>query len=200
MSESVGKLAAALVEFQKDLPSVNKGRKANVGSYSYSYADLADCSRVAMPLLSKHGLAFSACPQHTESGYELVGVLMHTSGESLSGALPILGRTAQEIGSSITYNRRYLLGSLTGLVTDDDDDGALANQAKPRSRGEDQTKRPADPLLAAKREVKAAWESAHSGAWSKPEMERAFEEWASLPIGDADAETLITYAKHLRGQ
>ena len=32
------------------------------------------------------------------------------------------------MGSSLTYGRRYLLGCLTGIVTDDDEDGQIATQ------------------------------------------------------------------------
>jgi hypothetical protein len=119
-------LAMALVAFQRDMPTVGKGKRAVVehkagGSHSYKYADLADFVEEAAPVLYAHGLSFSARPQRTDKGdYELVGMLRHVSGESDEGSLPLYGRTPQEIGSSITYGRRYLLGCLTGIVTDDD--------------------------------------------------------------------------------
>lgn len=122
-------LAKALVAFQKELPTVVKGRTANAGSYSYKYADLASVTAAVVPLLSKNGLAFTVTPRMTENGYEIVGVLLHTSGESLEGALPLYGRTPQEIGSALSYGRRYLMGVMTGCVTDDDDDGKAANKS-----------------------------------------------------------------------
>jgi hypothetical protein len=128
------KIAEALAAFQAEMPTVAKGNRAEVptksgGKYTYTYADLADVTEAAMPILSKHGMAFSSCPRATERGYELTGVLLHASGERLEGALPIAGNSPQEMGSSITYMRRYLLGCMTGLVTDDDDDGNLAQTA-----------------------------------------------------------------------
>lgn len=131
-------LAAALAAFQADMPTVHKGQTARIpgknGStgYSYKYADLADVAKAAHPVLARHGLSFIARPSHVEGvGFVLVGVLRHSSGdESDEGMLPIMGRTAQEIGSSLTYNRRYLLGCMTGIVTDEDDDGAAANNAR----------------------------------------------------------------------
>lgn len=130
-------LAAALVAFQSAMPTVKKSQKANVptksgGSYSYTYAGLADVMREAMPLLTQHGLAFTALPRQSERGYELVGTLLHASGERVEGALPLNGNTPQELGSSLTYMRRYLFGCLTGLVTDDDDDGQTATKAARR--------------------------------------------------------------------
>lgn len=144
------KIAAALAAFQAEVPVVRKSQTAEVptkagGRYSYTFANLANVGAAAYPLLTKHGLAFSACPERHDHGYELVGWLLHTSGESLRGALPIQGNTAQEIGSSITYGRRYLLGSMTGIVTDDDDDGALASRAKPAAA---KAQRPAEQQTA----------------------------------------------------
>lgn len=130
-------LAAALAAFQADMPTVHKGKTAKIpgrdgrSGYSYDYADLADVAKAAHPVLARHGLSFAARPTHLDGlGFVLVGVLRHSSGESDEGVLPIQGRTAQEIGSSLTYNRRYLLGCMTGIVTDEDDDGAAANGAR----------------------------------------------------------------------
>jgi hypothetical protein len=133
-----GSVEAALIAFQAEMPVVGKNQTATVpmkqgGSYSYTYADLADVTAAATPLLTRHGLAFSCCPRATERGYELVGVLLHVSGTRIEGALPLHGNTAQDIGSSLTYMRRYLLGCMTGIVTDNDDDGQLSQGAQ-RSR------------------------------------------------------------------
>lgn len=121
-------LASALAAFQGDMPTVSKSSRADVGQYSYTYANLASISSVALPILSKHGLAFTCRPQHTEHGLVLEGRLLHESGEFADGELPLNGRSPQELGSSITYMRRYLFGCLTGIVTDDDDDGAAAQR------------------------------------------------------------------------
>lgn len=133
-------LAAALAAFQSDMPTVHKGKTATVptkggGSYRYTYADLADVAQAAHPILARHGLAFTATPKRTTQGdYELQGRLIHTSGQRVKGSLPLFGRTAQELGSSITYARRYLLGCLTGIVTDDDEDGNVAQGASRTTR------------------------------------------------------------------
>jgi 3-keto-L-gulonate-6-phosphate decarboxylase len=101
------------------MPTVTKGKKASVptktgGSYSYTYADLADVTAAGIPVLGKHGLSFTSRPRRCDGGdYELEGVLMHTSGETSTGSLPLHGRTPQELGSALTYARRYLFGCLT---------------------------------------------------------------------------------------
>lgn len=138
MSKTRGEIAKALASFQADMPTIPKKQTAKVptkdgGSYSYTYANLADVCEAAMPLLVKHGLSFSACPRSGDHGYEVIGILLHESGEYLEGALPLHGNQAQQLGSSLTYARRYLLGAMTGIVTDDDDDGALAQQTTQRT-------------------------------------------------------------------
>lgn len=129
-------LAAALAKFQAEMPIVPKKQTARIPGkdgkqgYTYTYAGLADVTEAALPILTKHGLAFVALPTATDRGFILTGVLLHESGERLEGSLPIAGSRPQDIGSSITYGRRYLFGCMTGLVTDDDDDGQLAQRAE----------------------------------------------------------------------
>lgn len=133
MTDFGSNIAAALVALQREAPKVHKGKTAHVptkggGSYSYSYADLADVADAAKPLLAKHGLAFVCHPRATDRGYELAGSLVHESGESVTGALELRGGNAQALGSDLTYFRRYLLGCLTGIITDEDDDGAAGSR------------------------------------------------------------------------
>ena len=151
-------LAAALVAFMHEKPLVAKTQTATIpgrdgrSGYSYKYADLADVDDAATPVLAKHGLAFVTVPRRTDSGaYELVGTLIHgPTGEKLEGPLPLQGRTAQELGSSLTYMRRYLMAAMTGIVTDEDDDGsraeaARAYQARPETPPEEQPRESRSP-------------------------------------------------------
>lgn len=122
-------LAAALAAFQAELPTIGKGNTASVksdkGSYSYKYADLADVSGKVLPLLAKHGLSFSTKPTLDESGrFVLEYTLRHSSGESDRGSYPLSTGTPQQVGSAITYARRYVLCAITGVAPDQDDDGA----------------------------------------------------------------------------
>lgn len=140
MARELAELAAALAAFQAEVPVIPKKQTAKVESergkgYTYTYADLASIAPVVMPLLAKHGLAFTALPTSGKGdGPRLVGMLLHSSGQYVTGELPITGRGPQEIGSSLTYGRRYLLGCLTGVVTDDDDDDGRLAQRGSRTR------------------------------------------------------------------
>lgn len=135
MTESL--LAKALAALQTDLPELRKGETAEVltksgGKYSYSYADLADCSKVIMPKLGAVGLSFSSKPTIVDGQFVLVYTLRHSAGEADQGIYPLPDPTRhspQEIGSAITYGRRYSLCAITGLAPGgDDDDGAAASK------------------------------------------------------------------------
>ena len=178
MTEHRG-IAAALSAFQGAVTAVAKGNTADTGTYKYRYADLAAITQVAYPLLAAHGLSFTCLPRSAERGYEMVGKLLHSSGEELEACLPLFGTNAQQLGSSITYARRYLLGAMTGIVTDEDDDGQQAQQA-PRARRDErrEEKREPSPLFAIKKRAVAAASRANPdlpedqvGAWVKAAME-----------------------------
>jgi hypothetical protein len=198
-------LAAALAAFQAEMPKVRKGRRAEVptnagGSYSYTYADLASVSAAALPLLSKHGLAFTTLPQQTPTGLVLVGRLLHTSGESIEGALPLVGGRPQELGSSITYMRRYLLGCLTGIVTEDDDDGGKAQKAgrtrreRPTAPPEDEWTGPNPAAMTHEQIVGAVVERARAelATWMQAEgldLQEAVDRWGREHDGEHIAHT-----------
>jgi hypothetical protein len=121
--------AAALAAFQAAMPPVPKTKRASMANYTYSYAGLAEIVTLAAPIMAQHGLAFTCAPSIVDQDrLILVGTLMHINGEERCAALPITGTTPQQVGSAITYARRYLLGCLTGIVTEDDDDGQMASK------------------------------------------------------------------------
>jgi hypothetical protein len=150
----VSGLAEALVEVQKNLPHVHKGRTANVrtkdgGSYSYSYADLGDIAEQLLPVLTANGLAFAACPTVADGEFVLAYALVHESGEKLEGRYPLpKGGTPQQQGSAITYARRYALCAVTGLVADDDDDAQSAEKPAPSGERAERPSKPSEPAQA----------------------------------------------------
>lgn len=123
-------LIEALLEVQKDLPKIVKGNKVNAGAMKYAYADLTDVTEALMPVLTAHGLVFMAMPTVTELGHVLHYRLAHESGQSVDGFYPLpVNVRSQELGSAITYARRYALCAVTGVApVGDDDDGAKAQK------------------------------------------------------------------------
>jgi len=134
-------LAAALSAFQAEMPRVVKANRADIvpregRAYSYDYADLGAMTETVLPLLSKHGLAWLAKPTWLRLGesisFVLVYKLMHKSGEQEVGIWPLPDPSRarpQDLGSAITYARRYSFQALTGVAPAEDDDGAAAQNA-----------------------------------------------------------------------
>lgn len=125
-------LAESLVALQADMPHVGSSREADTGTYRYRYAGLHDVAEALYPALVRVGLAFTATPTLTDGRFVLDYRLHHWSGEWIGGQYPLADptrATGQQIGSSITYARRYALSAVTGLVIDPDDDGAQAPEA-----------------------------------------------------------------------
>lgn len=147
-SQTIQKLAAALVKATTELKTIAKDSTGNIptkggGSYSYTYAALPAVTEAVRPVLAKHGIAVvqGTAPEPLMTTEGLVGALdiettlLHESGEWIrtSAIIPVSQATAQGAGSAITYGRRYGLLAAVGLATDDDDDGAAASQPRASS-------------------------------------------------------------------
>ena len=125
-------LSKALAAVQANLPSITKGETAEVKhkdtgklQYTYAYADLADVSDAILPLLGKHGLAFTAWPTLDDGKFVLAYALVHESGEERGGVYPLpASGTPQQVGSAITYARRYCLCAVTGVAPGGEDNDA----------------------------------------------------------------------------
>jgi len=136
MSATIHKLAAALVKVQRQLPPVPKSKTVEIatpsgGKESYSYAPLDAVWECCRQLLTENGLAIAQISFEADGYPHLETILMHTSGQWLSSTLPLVAtRDPQQLGSALTYMRRYALTSLVGIVADEDDDGRASKPRK----------------------------------------------------------------------
>lgn len=168
MTNPTDSLAAALAEFQRDLPELKKTNLAEVDtkdpskSYSYTYADLATASKTILPRLGAVGLSFT-CGLDADDGGKMAmrWELLHISGEQRTGRFPFsFDGGPRGLGGVITYFRRYLLLMVTGVAAEDDDDAAAAQselESKPRTvqRQERTAARTADRPATARRAERA---------------------------------------------
>ena len=208
--EGVGRLAAALAAVQLELPPIRKAETGQVSgttkdgrqySYEYSYADLAAVSAAIMPLLGKNGLAFTSWPTATPRGLALRYFLLHESGERLEGEYPLpSGGTAQQLGSAITYARRYCLCAVTGVAPDDDDDAAAASGAKAERRAEEQAAQQQEldrELQHAVDSVRGAWAQQY-GEFDQDQAAELFKTWSrGGSLKNAPAGQLRAFAGYL---
>jgi hypothetical protein len=140
-SETTSAVFDAIVKAQALIPSVKKDKRANAGSYSYSYASLDTVIGHASGPLAENGLAVV---QEAVSENGQVGVntrIVHRSGEWIEYGPVFLpgGKDAQSYGSAITYARRYALSAALGIASDEDDDGKGASKknSKPAKTWDD---------------------------------------------------------------
>jgi hypothetical protein len=139
MSQSIAHIAGALSKFQGEVVSPTKTKTAIIPSkdpkkqgYKYKYADLGDIIDTIREPLKKHGLSYIQNPVRNDKG-DLEGVytmLLHESGEyMIFDPVPIragANATPQQVGSALTYARRYSLTLALGIAADEDDDAASA--------------------------------------------------------------------------
>lgn len=143
-SDSIAKIASALVKAQGELNAVPKD--GNNPHFRSKYATLHGIVESTRDTLRKHGLAVVQTFAQTDGTYiDLTTTLLHESGEWMSGILTMRPSKAdpQGLGSAATYARRYALSAILGIVTDDDDDGNAAS-APSGDRGLQGKSAPAD--------------------------------------------------------
>lgn len=122
MSESINELATALSQFQGSVQQPSFNKSVNYGNTKFRYADLAECQRVTRKPLADAGLAVT---QTIENGM-LVTRLLHKSGQYITSQLPMsIPNKMQELGSMLTYMKRYTYCAILGIAADDDDDANI---------------------------------------------------------------------------
>lgn len=125
-SEQIDLLVAALVKAQATMkPAVMN--KVNP-HFKSKYADLAAVIELVRKPLTDNGLAFTQTTYYdAQEGMRLETTLLHTSGQWLRSDYPLpVNATPQQMGSALTYARRYSLSAITGTAADEDDDGDKA--------------------------------------------------------------------------
>ena len=144
-SENITELIKALGKVQ---PLLNPAVKDKTNPFLKSkYADLSSVWESCRGLLSSNGLVVTQVGGMDTAGNYLETVLMHESGQWISGRYPlkpVKTDDPQALGSAMTYARRYNLAAILGIVTEDDDaEGAMGRQSDTKQKTE--TKTPAKP-------------------------------------------------------
>ena len=92
----------------------------------FMYASLSNCLKIVKEELSKHNFALSQAIVRDEGRALLKTRLLHKSGKWYTdGGVPLIAKNTNDphqLGSSITYAKRYGLLALLGLDGDDDND------------------------------------------------------------------------------
>jgi len=114
----MSELTKALIGFHQAVDKIDKNARANYGKF----ADLANVLSTVTPPMHANDLAIT----QTFDGQSLITTLHHTSGETISSSCQLMicdGRNqTQEWGKAVTYQRRYAICSILGIVADMDTD------------------------------------------------------------------------------
>jgi hypothetical protein len=133
-TENTNELAAALAKAQGAMEAA-KFDKQNP-HFKNKYASLAAVIEAIRKPLSDNGLSYTQTTEIRENGFVLLTTLRHASGQWIASEYPLPvakgakddGIKPQEMGSALSYARRYSLSALVCISSEEDDDAEGARK------------------------------------------------------------------------
>jgi len=147
--------ASAMARVGGAIKNPGKNRDVTVtmksgGAYSYSYTTLDEILDAVRQPMADNGLSVRWAPR-VEAGngkWTLDSYMSHSGGHTERITMPIIGQPGdmQNLGSFLSYCRRYTMGMWFPIASDEDDDGSKASgkdaQITPRRPASDPRERP----------------------------------------------------------
>jgi hypothetical protein len=133
-SEQINEISAALAKAQGEIS--NPAKEAQNPHFRSHYADLSSGINAVRASLSSNGISFIQATR-LEGDVLIVDTrLSHASGQWIESEFPACRFPAkpQEVGSALTYARRYALFALVGIAGEDDDGNAANATETPAQR------------------------------------------------------------------
>jgi hypothetical protein len=98
--------------------------------FKTKYADMNAVLEAVRKPLAEQGLAITQTTEVRDGTFCLVTRLGHSSGQWLAGEFPLPppGKS-HEIGSAMTYAKRYSLSAIAGVSADEDEDGQASQDS-----------------------------------------------------------------------
>lgn len=128
-------LSKKFMQVLNEVPNFSTDETANAGSRTYKYLNLATLLKNIKPIFEKHGIAFSqkVSFDRTGDGRQTLGtvetIIFDENEQQTVCEYPFfVTGDPQQVGSAITYARRYSLTTVLGIFPDKDDDGGYAKQ------------------------------------------------------------------------
>ena len=128
-------LYARFMKVLNEVPNFVTDETAQAGNRTYKYLNLATILKTIKPVFEKHGLAFSQRVTFDNAGEarQVIGtvetIIFDDKDLMVACSYPFfVTGDPQQVGSAITYARRYSLYAVLGIFPDKDDDGAYAKQ------------------------------------------------------------------------
>lgn len=195
-SPETAALDKALVEFSKEFKAVKRDETVAVpGRAARKFSSLDEIMIEIRPILAKAGLYV----QQPICGDEIISIVKHESGQFRACSMPMVawqgqGTTPiQNLGGAITYLRRYSLGALLALATEEDDDGASTGKLQPGTAQKNAPAKQAAPALTEQQLIVVdEWTSKVKQCKTIEDFEKFSEEFKS--VTDAAVVTPIRIA------
>lgn len=123
-SEQTNDLSAALAKAQAVMkPAIINRVNPH---FKNKYADLAAVLEAIRKPLADNGLSVTQTTAFKDGAFVLETTLRHASGQWVSSQYPLpASGKPQEVGSALTYARRYSLSAMLCIAADEDDDAEL---------------------------------------------------------------------------
>ena len=123
-----GNIYRQLFEMQKELSTLPKNKSA----HNYKYTDLDTVVQAIKPIMQKNNIGFmQSIGTAANGGIVLTTRIFNTESEFIEDSVPVpiiadkYLNSAQTLGMSITYMRRYSLCAMLGLTSDEDIDANI---------------------------------------------------------------------------
>lgn len=118
-----------------EVPNFITDETANAGNRTYKYLNLATLLKSIKPIFEKNRLSFTqkVTFNNTGDGRQTLGtvetIIFDDTDQMTICEYPFfVTGDPQQVGSAITYARRYSLTTVLGIFPDKDDDGSYARQ------------------------------------------------------------------------
>ena len=136
-SDDITELATALSKAQSEIDGATKN--STNPFFKSSYADLHQVIKSSFPQLTKYGLSVIQGTDWLDGKIHITTMLCHSSGQWIKSSVAMPLKTdeegndsynAQDIGTAVTYGRRYGLSAMVGVAQYDDDAQSISPPKK----------------------------------------------------------------------
>lgn len=121
---------AAFVEAQSEFEPIPFDKENP--HFKAKYASLSAVLKATLPALNRHGIALTSRTKIEGERIVVKTCLVFRGLPFVCATWPVgaVGTPPQQLGSALTYARRYSIQSVLGVAAEDDDDGNAASASK----------------------------------------------------------------------
>jgi hypothetical protein len=124
-SQELGELATAWAKAQAEMPVITLDKQVSYKNINFEYASLSNIIHATKPILAKHGLSILQFPSSNGETVTVGTRILHISGQFIDSEVTATlanPKDPKELGSMVSYLRRYSYGSICAIALDGDYD------------------------------------------------------------------------------